>query len=272
MEAFDFDNAVSSSTSSSPSPEKSLAGFLMFTHHFKSITKLFRIVEIFLGLAFLSWTSSYLPFAVKISGEYLRQLFTIIIGPLFNFLLGNLIVVTLLLKAGHVLSGGRSSSTHISSDAETETDLYEEFIKTSDSSTEFTSLVPALVPDAIEYEDKQTIFEQSSSSVNNIESSDDALVPEKMPSEMKMYSRALSENLEAKMQSLEAEEILKSGKLRRWETMKCRKVANPGEIPADTVYVFDELSNEEFQQTIEAFIARQINFHREEKLAIVSAS
>lgn len=49
--------------------------------------------------------------------------------------------------------------------------------------------------------------------------------------------------------------------LHRLETEMRRRVEDSGEV--------DELNNEEFQRAIEAFIAKQIKFHQEEKLAIV---
>ncbi|CDP01985.1 unnamed protein product [Coffea canephora] len=255
MEAFDFDNVT---------PEKS--SVILRCTHLRSIAKLFRIVEVFFVIILLSWTSTRLPFAVKISGEYCRHLVTIVISPLFIFLLGNLIVLTLLFKAGRILSGGQSPAD-INSEMETETDLYEAFVKTSDSCMNFTNLTSS--PDEIEYQDKQTIFEVSrAAKIGKADGPEVSEVFSDKPSEMKAYSRSQSENFDSKRELPEEEEG-NCGKLRRSETEKCRKVANPGEIPGETVYVFDELSNEEFQQTIEAFIAKQINFHREEKLAIV---
>ncbi|KAL3525353.1 hypothetical protein ACH5RR_013725 [Cinchona calisaya] len=259
MEALDFDNVIS---------EKSSVIF-SYNTHFKSIAKLFRIVEICFGLVILSWTSTRLPFAVKISCEYFRQLLTIIISPLFIFLLSNFIVLTLLFKSGHILSCGQSP-TMINSDTGTETDLYDEFVKTSDNCMSFTNLTSSR--DEIEYEDKQTISEFGKAvNIGNSDASEIGETIAEKPSEMKAYSRSQSENFDSKStrKFLEGEEN-SLGKLRRSETEKCRKVANPGEIPGEAVYyVFDELSNEEFQRKIEAFIAKQINFHREEKLAIV---
>lgn len=131
----------------------------------------------------------------------------------------------------------------------------------------FTNLISS--PDEIEFEDKQTIFEASRAAGKTGDSYASEVSVTGKPSEMKKaYSRSQSENFDLKREFVEEEENSR-GKLRRSETEKCRKVANPGEVPAETVYTFDKLSNEEFQQTIEAFIAKQINFHREEKLAIV---
>lgn len=261
MDPFDFDSLKS---------EKATA--ILRHNHFRSIAKLFRILEIFLGLVFFSWTSTRLPFAVKISGEYFRQFISIIISPLFIFLVCNLIVLILLFKAGNIFSGAHYTSLSAS---ETATEFYEGFIKNDENSISLTNAISSSVPDSAEigYRDKQTIFEVSSArTVSSGNPSDVSEVAEsplihETTSELKSYRRSQSEHMDLKRDSVEQEE--NHGKLRRLGTEKCRKVANPGEVPEETVYVFDQLSNEEFQKTIEAFIAKQIKFHQEEKLAIV---
>lgn len=257
MEPLNFENLISEKPTT----------LLNLTHFIRSssVGKLFRIVEIFLGLVFLSWTSTRLPFAVKISGEYFRHLITVVISPLFIFLLSNLIVLTLLFKAGDQSPAIISSET----ETETEADFYEELVKASGNCMmNFTNLTSS--PDEIKYEDKRTIFEVSRAvKIGNSGASEVSETVTDRPSETKSYSRSQSENSDWKREFLEEEDEDNRGKLRRSETEKCGKVANPGENPGETVYIFDELSNEEFQQTIEAFIARQIKFHREEKLAVV---
>lgn len=265
MDPFDFDSLKS---------EKATA--ILRHDHFKSIAKLFRVLEIFLGLVFFSWTSTRLPFAVKISGEYFRQFISIIISPLFIFLICNVIVLILLFKAGNIFSGAHYTCSISSS--ETVSEFYEGFIKNGENSISLTDAISSPVPESveIEYQDKQTIFEVSKgkTGISSANSSDvSSEVADRSPiiqetiSELKTYGRSQSEHLDFIRDSVEKEE--NHGKLRRLGTEKCRKVANPGEVPEETVYVFDELSNEEFQKTIEAFIAKQIKFHQEEKLAIV---
>ncbi|KAI5684164.1 hypothetical protein M9H77_05392 [Catharanthus roseus] len=256
MDPFDLDGLKS---------EKATA--ILRCNHFKSIARLFRIMEIFFGLVFFSWTSTRLPFAVKISGEYLRQLITIIISPLFIFLVCNVIVLTLLFKAGDIFSGAQSSRS------ENASEIYEGFIKSSENIGLINAISsPVRESEEIEFQDKRTILEVSNSGIVSIGNSSDVTeVPETVIDEipvLKTYQRSQSEHLATNRECLLEEENY-HGKLRRSETEKCRKVGNPGEIPEKTVYIFDELSNEEFQKTIEAFIAKQIKFHQEEKLAIV---
>ncbi|KAL2893264.1 Coronin-1C [Bienertia sinuspersici] len=65
----------------------------------RSLAKVFRFVELCILLAFLSWLSTHLPFAVRISDEYFRKLISLIFCPISIFLLENAIVVTLLAKS-----------------------------------------------------------------------------------------------------------------------------------------------------------------------------
>ncbi|KAI9109763.1 hypothetical protein K1719_019393 [Acacia pycnantha] len=74
----------------------------------------------------------------------------------------------------------------------------------------------------------------------------------------KVYRRSQSDNLTAASRK----EV--SRNLRRSETEKCRETARTCENPRENLYAHDNLSNEEFQRTIEAFIARQMRFLREE--------
>ncbi|KAF5772831.1 hypothetical protein HanXRQr2_Chr13g0581821 [Helianthus annuus] len=54
---------------------------------FKRIAKLFRLVELLSAVVLLSWISTRLPFVIKLSGEYFRQLLSVIVSPLFIFLI-----------------------------------------------------------------------------------------------------------------------------------------------------------------------------------------
>lgn len=267
MDAYEFHNL---------NPEKSNA--ILLYNNLKCVTKLLRIVEICLGLVLLSWTSTRLPFAVKISVDYFRQLIAIMISPLFTFLLCNVIVVTLLIKGGRRFVGQSSAVVEI------DADFYEGFIETGDDVTASTNAdISPVNSDEIVYQDKETIFEEISNTavqIGDFETPEDlkaafevgkADAVSEVP-EMKDLRRSKSEKLKMENIEVEVEEEESDGKLRRSETEKWRKVANPGEIPEETLYIFDELSNEEFQKTIEEFIAKQIKFHQEEKLAIVLSS
>lgn len=243
MDAFDFGT------------EKMENRVILIFHSFKSVAKLFRIVELRVGVFVLLWSSTRLPFVVKISGEYFRQLISIILSPLFIFLISNVIVLTLFFKSGRF----NGDSSTISNN--TETELYDSFIEKEECSGNFTAGNSSSAParEQTVYQDKQTILE-----VNAQES--DGSEETETETEKDFYSQIPRRTKSAKFERGSNKEIY--GKLRRSETEMYRKIDNSVD-PSETVYPVDELSNEEFQKAIEDFIARQIKFHQEEKLAIV---
>lgn len=132
-----------------------------------------------------------------------------------------------------------------------EPDLYADFMNRSETNVNSrleTSPVPE--PERIVYQDKSNL-----SGLENTETIDAAFSE-------KVLRRSQSE----KMKVVCSEK--KGRKLRRSETERCQKLVRSGDKISPEVV--DELSNEEFQRTIEAFIAKQVKFHHEEKFAIVA--
>lgn len=227
MDTFNFDNVM---------VEK--ANAMLRYNRLSNLTKLFRIGEICFLLLFLSWTSTRLPFAVKASGYYLRQLISFIISPLFIFLLSNTIVITLLFKSG------------LLNDAEP--DLCEEFIENTEIGASF------IDPGEIVYEDKHIISELNNSTPvkrdcevdkqNMCELNDSTLVKsecevaliDESVTDLKSYGRSQSMNLK-----IESSEKV-NGKLRRSETEIRSKIRDSGESPVEKVEVVNKLSNEDF--------------------------
>ncbi|KAJ7944246.1 tRNA-methyltransferase non-catalytic subunit trm6MTase subunit [Quillaja saponaria] len=256
MDAFDFDNVKA---------EKARA---MRRHNIlQIISNTFRIVEICIALVILSWIFTRLPFAVKTSGDCARRLSGIIGSPLFVFIIGNAIIVTLVAKSGRV-----TGETSIGDYAETE--IYEEYLKNSGGDrTKSPSETGTLSrePEEVEYQEKQIISELNMTSRTLEDQAEiDTCTVTDLETETetdldfpKVYRRTQSVKLKQ-------ENTTKTGReLRRSETEKCRKTETSGDNPREKSYSEDNLSNEEFQRTIEAFIAKQMRFLREESLAIV---
>ncbi|KAH0688799.1 uncharacterized protein [Solanum tuberosum] len=227
----------------------------------KCVAKVFRVVEFCFVVLLLLWISTRLPFAMRISGEYFRQIVGLILSPVFIFILCNFIVLILLLKSG--LHSGDSSIFRNVAGAEV---LYDSFLKNTEFSADFSSGNSSLVPEIeardIVYEDKQTIFEESTvTNQKSFGSEELETVMNKALTKPKVPRRTQSEKLNEEKISV---------KFRRSETEKCRKVTNPGDsVSPETVHEVDELSNEEFQKAIENFIAKQTKFHQQEKFPIV---
>ncbi|KAK4584193.1 hypothetical protein RGQ29_022082 [Quercus rubra] len=136
------------------------------------------------------------------------------------------------------------------------TEIFEELIKHGGDSAE-----PPLETDPsvltepsglVVYQDKQIVFEEKKSTI---------IGEAEMGSDSKVCRRTQSEKFERESSKKPRQ------KLRRSETEKCMKVAKSDKNLPEKEY--PKLSDEEFQRTIEAFIAKQSKFHRQESFAIV---
>ncbi|KAF3498412.1 hypothetical protein DY000_02055816 [Brassica cretica] len=222
-------------------------------HRFQSIGFLFRVTEICLALLLLCWIFSSLPFAAQISGEFLRRLACVVCSPLFMFVLGNSIVVALLTTKSTVLSSGV--------DGGGEADIYDAFIRSGENRAS-SSDVRGIPEETTVYVDKQMIGTETDSVSNSYSIPTVAREDHKdhSPPPTKVYRRSKSEK-----QRLDT--VMKpKPSLRRSETEKCRETVKPCE---EVPFPEDNLTNEEFQKTIEAFIAKQLIFRRRESLAVV---
>ncbi|KAF5736014.1 hypothetical protein HS088_TW14G00146 [Tripterygium wilfordii] len=248
MDLFEVDNVKEEKTSAIE------LGF----NRLRSVAKLFRFVELCLALVVLLWIFTRLPFVVRISGEYLRQLAGIVASPLFVFLLCNGIIGALFAK-----------SREFSAEAE----IYEEFIKNSENrgvkslSADSAAVDGHLSREAEEivFQDKEIICQESATAIsichgsqNNIEKDSDS-DSESDSDTPKPYRRSKSEKLKRESSDMAVE------KLRRSETEKFLKSVNPEEdlLPSE------DLSDEEFQKAVDAFIAKHLKFRHQESIAIV---
>ncbi|CAL9122176.1 unnamed protein product [Musa textilis] len=68
----------------------------------QKIGTLLRCLEAVAGLLLFSWFSARLPAAARLSVDFLRRLAAVLLSPRFIFLLGNAIVLLLFAKSGHL--------------------------------------------------------------------------------------------------------------------------------------------------------------------------
>ncbi|KAF2590846.1 hypothetical protein F2Q70_00040682 [Brassica cretica] len=218
-------------------------------HRFQSIGFLFRVTEICLALLLLCWI---------FSGEFLRRLACVVSSPLFMFVLGNSIVVALLTTKSTVLSSGV--------DGGGEADIYDAFIRSGENRASSSDVDKQMIG-------TETDSVSNSNSIPTVAREDHVttepeketvtvtdLVKDHSPPPTKVYRRSKSEK-----QRLDT--VMKpKPSLRRSETEKCRETVKPCE---EVPFPEDNLTNEEFQKTIEAFIAKQLIFRRRESLAVV---
>ncbi|PIA55814.1 hypothetical protein AQUCO_00700261v1 [Aquilegia coerulea] len=237
----------------------------------KKIADLFRFFEICVVLILLSWFSTRLPVTFRIFSDYFRYIYVVVVSPCFVFLLGNIIILTLFLKSGQF---GQNSTGSCSG-----TDLYDEFVKNSSNRdkirSDISSPVPevkistpvpevvveekessAPAPEIVVYQDKQIQSEEQKVTNTHLETTKDET--------KKIYRRTQSENLKQHEKP--------KRDLRRTKTEKSSSSSSSNSREnekEESNVVEEELSNEEFQRRIEAFIAKQVKFLREESMAIV---
>ncbi|XP_010557781.1 PREDICTED: uncharacterized protein LOC104826664 [Tarenaya hassleriana] len=247
MDSIDFDNVKA---------EKAKA--LRRYHSLRSIGRVVRAAEVCIALLFLSWTFTRLPFAVQISSEFLRRLSGVVSTPLFMFLLGNSIVIALLAKPSDRSAGA-------------DADFYEAFVRSGEHRARPSDENQT---EEILYDDKQVIVTETNSNSNSksdaceeqafrdAETDSDSETEDHRADQPKIYLRSKSE-----VKLKQSPEIGAERSLRRSETEKCGRMEEVEAEERD--YPEDELSNEEFQKTIEAFIAKQLMFHRREFQAVV---
>lgn len=240
--AFDLDN---------PKIEKENA--MLTYRRLRNLAKLFRILELCLLLIFISWISSRIPFILKSGTEYFRRLISIIISPLFIFLLSNVIVLTLVVKSGQLNT------------EKSVLNLYKEFTKDIEISVNSNAENRSAVSEEEEivYQDKQIVGEINtldSKSCSDSITQVNLQLPDYTILEQKVLQRSQSENLKAEKPG---------GELRRSESETSPKSETSGKRTAEIV---EELSNEEFQRAVEAYIEKQLMFHKQEKFSIVPPS
>ncbi|KAK9113074.1 hypothetical protein Scep_020593 [Stephania cephalantha] len=66
-----------------------------------NLVSLVRMVEVGIALVIVSWFSTRIPFAIRISSDFFRCACALAFSPRFVFLLGNAIVLTLFAKSGN---------------------------------------------------------------------------------------------------------------------------------------------------------------------------
>lgn len=216
---------------------------------FRNLAKLLQFLQLVLLLAFLSWSSTRFPDAVKtfkISGKYVAEFSTYVLNPHVIFLIGNAIVLSLYVLSRHIDLENSSTTTSV---------VYEDYEKTENQS----SIAAVEAPVEMIEEEKQIVCKENSNVIIEKKSQ----VVEKAPIiQIKKLNRAMSEKLQ---------QVKPRKEFRRSETQVRRVIVNNGHqrmsrnlSKFETV---DTLSNEDFRLTVEAFIEKQQNFLREQRMA-----
>lgn len=221
----------------------------------QKITALFRLLELCIFFFIVSRFTTQLPIAFKVSGEYFRGLSVMAVSPRFVFIIGNAIVIVLFLKSGQLSPKDGNLSSNSS-----KFDLYEEYVKICEKNQVVYR----------ETESRSTNKKQRKQSpfvcreVGHPDSARSDVFP--THSENKERKTKINRSHSENLKTLQPEEEDDAGqKLRRSVTVRYRESVNYEEkYAAVGGYAEDEMSSEEFRRTVEAFIARQQRFLREE--------
>ncbi|KAL3723803.1 hypothetical protein ACJRO7_035904 [Eucalyptus globulus] len=234
-------------------PEKQTTGLSSY-FRFNVVLTAFRLLEVGLALFFLL----RVPFALKLSCEYSCLLLGFMARPLFVFILCNVIIAALLTKPGRFCARRPPADDDGGGAAE---ELYEEIVKISESRAR--PVLPLFrEAEEVVYEDKEIISEVSTGAraggggVGAVDFEEE--VAEEEDEECRGGRRP--------PQAEKRPRTARSGG-DSWESS--RADYNSGGCGGDDD---EELSNEEFQRAIDAFIAKQLRFRQEESLAIVLQS
>ncbi|CAA0823517.1 Unknown protein [Striga hermonthica] len=200
------------------------------TNAFPKIKKLLRGVEILVILVYLTSAIVRLPSAVKFAGDYFRRLALFVVSPLFIFLIGNIIVLILFFNSRNQLP------QHDGDDEMIDRLITADF-----------NFCPELTKN-VRGERSTPLARTGQRCEKNVFRNKEAV------SEVKTES---------------ASEVCRPEGDKGCNNCGGRRRRRVLAAAAGGGRQVEGLSNEEFKRAIEGFIARQINFHRQEQLAIV---
>ncbi|WMV13079.1 hypothetical protein MTR67_006464 [Solanum verrucosum] len=243
----------------------------------QSVTIMFRFIEFCIFFAIISRFSTRLPLSFKLSIDCFKGLGVTLISPRFVFVLGNTIVIILFLKSGH--SSGSTNNVKM--------DLYEQKCSMNyEKSNKQRKVVEKPYCEQSKKQGKQSILvEKSYCEQRKKQGKQSILVEKSYREQSKKQSIAIEEAYceQSKKQSILIQRQLVEKKLNRSHsesftslchdekprkelirsaTVGCLKVIRTNSVKS----VDDGMSSEEFRNTVEAFIARQQRFLREEEL------
>ncbi|KAK2994146.1 hypothetical protein RJ640_020951 [Escallonia rubra] len=226
----------------------------------RNAAKLLRVVEAFVALTLLSWSSTRLPGVLRQSGAYLSGLSCCLLSPRVVFLIGNAIVIAVFVISRQIDADNRLRTA----------DSYGEYVQISDDQHELAAAEnspPAVAPfspppaaEEIAGEKKQIVSSGGNGCgkqivaclENAVAETEAAAAIEEATRQIRRFERSQSEKLKR--------EISVKRELRRSQTVTRERQIVIASDDVRTMASFDtvdSLSNEEFRLTVEAFIQKQ---------------
>ncbi|KAF7142621.1 hypothetical protein RHSIM_Rhsim05G0072700 [Rhododendron simsii] len=203
----------------------------------EKIATLFRVVELFVFLVIIPRVFVQFTFSVQFSGDYFHRISSTLFNSWCVFLIGNAIVITLFLKSG------RLSEKYISTGNKSTSDFCAEYVEKSVG--EYPRREDIVVFDTDQNSTARKIYRSQSENLHR-------------------GGEKQSINRGGEKQSINRGGEKQSRQLRRSATENLREIP-----PAVSSYMAEEMSGDEFRQTVEAFIARQQKFLREEEFQTI---
>ncbi|CAI9284161.1 unnamed protein product [Lactuca saligna] len=235
---------------------------------FINIARLFQLIEVFIAVVFISWSSSRLPSVLKISGDYLLAFSSNLLNQHVVFFVGNVIIVLCYVLSRDSVSGYDSEIS------DEKRSLLSELKITGDAS------IGELRPPVKETETevvKETIMEEKGDQrVNGIVETESNMAVEtaikQAAKQIDWFSRTQSAKLKREISLRRTQQELRRSATST-TTAKGRRsnmlvTSFKGSSTAISVETVDKLSNEEFQLAVETFISKHQNFLKQQRISI----
>ncbi|XP_060200857.1 uncharacterized protein LOC132629144 [Lycium barbarum] len=213
-------------------------------NRFQNMMKMLQIFEVLVAVVLISWSWTRIPVAVKLSGRFFVQLSSHLFKPHVVFLIGNAIIVAI------VVLCRQNDAINNSNNSDTDDIQIEEIHNTE--------IQRQIVPDLTTEPNVTTTITEDKQIIPEPQCNDAATAIDKATKQIQKFKRTQSEKLKRQITANQP----KRG-LRRSETDMRRIVRKPT-VEVEEV---ETLSNEEFRDTIEAFIKKNQIFFEKQRLA-----
>ncbi|PSR99656.1 Protein translocase subunit SecA like [Actinidia chinensis var. chinensis] len=218
---------------------------MMRFRRLRNIAKMWRLLELLVAIAVLSWSSTRRPLALKLAGQFVLQLYEYIFHPFFNFVIGNAIIIVVVLISRKNNAG--------------DNEISDPYVENGDAlnhavSDELTQIPEASPVEEKECENKQIVISENAVTESQCDAVSTAI--EEATKQIQRFQRTQSEKLKSDLR------VKPRRELRRSETVAISD--NRAISSLDTV---DTLSSEEFRRKIETFIAEQQRFLWSQRMA-----
>lgn len=231
---------------------------------FNNIARLFRLIEIFIAVAVISWSSTRLPTVFKVFGEYLYACSSYILNQHVVFLVGNLIVVLCYVFSGQIEVGNESGGLEFSEDNKFRSLNYH---KTSEPTSDGELVPPAVEELPVmqtpieEPQQNETRYENPVAKTESELTAETAI--KQAAKQIERFQRTQSAKLKREISMKPRRELRRSVTERRRSVEVQTGDRNSSMTSSETV---ERLSNEEFRLAVEAFISKQQSFLKQQSM------